>query len=154
MNRGEKVIALSKKLQKQLKPYSSKIQIAGSIRRGEKNPGDIDIVIIPKNKIKLEEKMKKLGKFLQGGEKESSWIVDGIRVELYYTSKEEFGATLLAYSGKTGSNIGLRIVAMKKGFKLTQRGLFNRKTSKRVAGKTEKEIYSALKRPYKEPWER
>jgi DNA polymerase (family 10) len=59
---------------------------------------------------------------------------------------------LLAYSSKFGSGIGLRVVAKKKGFKLSQHGLF--KGKKRIAGKTEEEIYHALGREWKRPEER
>ena len=154
MKRGEKVVNLSKRIIKELKPYCKKIEVAGSIRRKSENPHDIDIVLIPKNKIKLKEKMEKMGKFIQGGEQRSRWHIQGTQVELYYTTEQEWGATLLAYSSKKGSEIGLRIIAMKRGFKLNNHGLFSRKTGKRIAGKTEREIYSALGRPYKEPWER
>ena len=146
------VIKLAERIVKYLKPYCRRIQIAGSIRRGEKNPRDIDIVLIPKNIDKLVEAMKKKGKFLQGGEHESTWRVEGIKVELYYTIPEEFGAELLAYSSRKGSGIGLRIVARRKGFKLNNHGLFRGR--KRIASKTEREIYRALGRPYKKPEER
>jgi DNA polymerase (family 10) len=156
MKKGEKVINLAKKIEKKLKPLCKKIEIAGSIGRREENPKDIDVVLIPKNRKNLEYFMKtKLnGKFLQGGKHESTWDIKKISVELYYTNEEEWGAELLAYSSKKGAGIGLRIIAKRKGFKLTQHGLFNRKTRKRIAGKTEKEIYAALKRPYKKPWNR
>ena len=154
MKRGEHVLALAKRIVKQLKPFCKRIEIAGSIRRKNPNPGDVDIALIPKNKGKLEEKISKIGKREQGGEHESTWRVEGIKVELYYTNSEEWGATLLAYSSKKGAGIGLRIIARLKGFKLSSHGLFNRKTGKRIAGKTEREIYRALNRKYKEPWER
>lgn len=152
--RGDKVLNLAKRLKIKLKPFCKKIEVVGSIRRKEKKLGDIDIVLIPKNKEKLEKAMSKIGKRLQGGEHESTWSVERIKVELYYTIPEEWGAALLAYSSKTGSAIGLRVVARKKGFKLNSHGLFSRKTGKRIAGKSEREIYKALGRPYKEPWER
>ncbi|MEJ2267949.1 MAG: DNA polymerase III, partial [Nanoarchaeota archaeon] len=119
----------------------------GSIRRKEENPIDIDIVLIPKDKEKLKEFLKTKGKYLQGGEHESTWKIEGVKVELYYTISEEWGAELLAYSSKKGSGIGLRKIAKEKGFKLNNHGLF--KDKKRIAGKTEKEIYKALKRPWK-----
>lgn len=147
-----KVTNLAVEVKEKLKPFCKRIEVAGSIRRHEENPQDIDIVLIPKDRDKLEEEMKTLGKFLQGGEKESTWKVKGVKVELYYTNEEEWGAELLAYSGKKGSNVGLRLVAKRKGFKLTQHGLF--KGNKKVAGKTEKEIYAALERPYKKPEDR
>lgn len=154
--RSEERTKLAEKICKKLKPLCKKIEIAGSIRRKEKNPEDIDIVLIPKNKNKLEEfiKRKLNGRYIQGGEHESTWKIENTKVELYYTNENEWGAELLAYSSKKGAGIGLRIIAKKKGYKLTQHGLFNRKTGKRVAGKTEKEIYTALKRHYKRPEDR
>ena len=149
MKRGSHVIKLSKRIVNYLKSYCRKIQIVGSIRRKEKNAEDIDIVLIPKNREKMEEAMKKKGKFIQGGEHESTWHVERVKVELYYTIPEEWGAALLAYSSKAGSGIGLRMIAKRKGFKLNNHGLF--KGKKRIAGKTERGIYKALKRPYKKP---
>jgi DNA polymerase (family 10) len=153
MVKGEKVLSLAEKIEKELKPLCKRIEIAGSIRRHEKNPEDIDIVLIPKDRIKLERFMKTKfnGKFMQGGEHESTWNIQDVQVELYYTNEEEWGAELLAYSSEKGAGIGLRIIAKRKGFKLTQHGLFNRKTGKKIAGKTEAEIYHALGRTYKKP---
>ncbi|RLG16094.1 hypothetical protein DRN69_01740 [Candidatus Pacearchaeota archaeon] len=150
--KGFFVRELAERIVKNLRPYCKKIQVVGSIRRKEKNPVDIDIVLIPKNKDEVEEVMRDKGKFVQGGEKESTWRVQGVKVELYYTVPEEWGAALLAYSSKTGSGIGLRMVAKRKGFKLNNHGLF--KGKKRIAGRTEREIYKALGRPWKPPEER
>ena len=97
--------------------------------------------------------MKK-GKFIQGGEKKSRFRIDGVNVELYYTIPDEWGAALLAYSSRFGAGIGLRVVARLNGFKLNQRGLFSRRTGKKVAGKTEREIYRALGRKWKRPEDR
>jgi len=47
---GEFVINLANNLIKELKLFCFRIKIVGSIRRKEKNPKNIDIVIIPKNK--------------------------------------------------------------------------------------------------------
>ena len=86
--KGDFVIYLANKILRSLKPFCSKIEIVGSIRRNEKNPVDIDIVLIPKDKIKLEHFMKRKAKFIQGGEKKSRWRVDGVNVELYYTTND------------------------------------------------------------------
>ena len=149
MKKRRNVINLANRIIKELKPLSKKIQIAGSIRRKEKNPRDIDIVLIPKNKEKIEEFLNKKGKLVQGGEKEATFKIEGVKVEMYYTVPEEWGATLLAYSSKKGSSIGLRVIAKLKGFRLNQHGLFRK--GKRVAGKTEREIYKALGREWKIP---
>ena len=148
--KGNFVIKLSDEIFNFLKPFCKKIEIAGSIRRKEKNPVDIDIVLIPKNRIEIEEALKQKGRFIQGGEKKSRWRIEGVNIELYYTIEEEWGATLLAYSSRFGAGIGLRIVAKRKGMKLNQYGLFD-KNGKKIAGKTEREIYHALGREWKSP---
>lgn len=153
--KGNFVINLSKKIAIGLKPYVRRIEVVGSIRRKEENPVDIDIVLIPKteeSKEKIEALLRKKGRFLQGGEKRASFRIEGVKVELYYTMPEEWGAALLAYSSEFGASIGLRVVAKKKGFKLNQHGLF--RNTKRIAGKTEEEIYHALGRPWKSPEKR
>ena len=147
MKNYKEVEKLARKIISDLKPFCKKIHIAGSIRRHEKEHVDIDIVLIPKDRKKLEDFMKTRGKFLQGGEHESTWKVKWVQIELYYTNEKEWGAELLAYSSPKGSAIGLRVIAKKKGLHLTQHGLF--KGKKRIAGKTEKEIYRALGRKYK-----
>lgn len=150
--RGKFVKKLAKEIVRSIRPYCKRVKIAGSIRRGEKNPRDIDLIVIPKDKKKLEEFLKKKGRRMQGGEHEATFRIDGVKVELYYTILEEFGATLLAYSSEAGAGIGLRMIAKRKGLKLNNHGLFRR--GKRIAGRTEKEIYKALGRPYKSPAER
>jgi len=150
--RGRHVLNLSNEIVKYLKLYSKRIKIVGSIRRKVENPGDIDIVLIPKDKEKLEEFLMKKGRFIQGGEKESTFRIKGVKVELYYTVPEEWGAALLAYSSEAGAGIGLRIFAKERGFKLSQHGLF--KNGKRIAGRTEKDIYNALGKKWKSPEKR
>jgi len=146
------VLTLSEKLLSWLKTNCKKIEIAGSIRRKEKNPKDIDVVLIPKDKQKILDLLKTKGKFIQGGEKRVSFRINGIKVELYFTTPESWGATLLAYSSKKGSAIGLRIFARLRGYKLNQYGLF--KKDKLVAGRTEQEIYHALGKKWKSPEKR
>lgn len=151
--RGNFVINLSNRIVKSLQPFCQRIQIVGSIRRKEKNPVDIDIVLIPKDKKKIEELMRRKGKFIQGGEQKSRWRIEGVNIELYYSNKEEWGAMLLAYSSKFGAGIGLRMIAKREGMKLSQHGLFS-KAGKRIAGITEEGIYHALGRPWKSPEKR
>lgn len=157
MKRGEFVLNLSRKVVGWIKPYCRRIEVVGSIRRKQPNPFDIDIVLIPKdskNKQKIEEILENAGKRILGGEKKAYFKIQGVEVELYYTVPDEWGAALLAYSSRRGAGIGLRIIARLKGFKLSQHGLFSRRTGRRIAGRTEKEIYSALGRKWKKPEDR
>ncbi|MEK6840683.1 MAG: hypothetical protein AABX79_01890 [Nanoarchaeota archaeon] len=154
---GNAVLNLSKEVVRWLGPYCRRIEIVGSIRRKQQSPKDVDVVLIPKShsaKGKMENFLESKGRKTLGGEKKAYFRIKGIDVELYYTVPEEWGAALLAYSSRRGSGIGLRIVARLNGFKLSQHGLFSLKTGKRVAGRTEREIYHALGRPWKSPEKR
>jgi len=151
MNSAE-VVKFSKKVVTMRRPYCRIVRVVGSIRRKEGSRHDIDIVVIPKDKNKLKEFLETKWKFLAGGDFKTSWRIKGIKIELYYTIPEEWGAELLAYSSEKGSAIGLRMIAKRKGYKLNNHGLW--KGSRRIAGKTEREIYKALGRPYKAPEDR
>ena len=63
--------------------------------------------------------------------------------------EKQFGSALQYFTGSKEHNIVLRKIAIEKGLKLSEYGLF--RGSKMIAGKTEKEIYSALKMDYIEP---
>ena len=149
---GSFIRKLAREVVNSIESYCKKIRVVGSIRRREKNPVDIDIVLIPKSRENIERILMRKGKKLQGGKKKARFRIKGVNVELYYSTPEEFGAELLAYSSKFGSGIGLRMIAKKKGFKLSQHGLF--KNNKKIAGKTEEGIYKALGRKYKTPAKR
>jgi len=150
--KGSFVIALSKKIYFLLKPLSKRIEIAGSIRRKSKAPVDVDIVLIAKNKDEIVQKLSELGKYVSGGEKRSTFKIQGVKVEIAYANNENWGAMLMAYTGPSGANIGLRIIAKRKGLLLNQYGLF--KGKRHIAGRTEKSIYEALGKKYKVPEER
>ena len=62
-----------------------------------------------------------------------------------------FGAALLYFTGSQQHNIILRKLAIERGLKLSEYGLFNRKNDKLIAGKTEEEVYQKLELDYIEP---
>ncbi len=150
--KGSFVLKLADSIFKKIKPYCRRIEIVGSIRRKEKNPVDIDIMIIPEDKEKIKQILIKKGKIIENGEKQFAVKIRGVKVELYFVSAEEWGSALIAYTGSSGYSIGLRIRAKKKGLKLNQYGLF--KGNKKIAGKTEKDIYNLLGKKYKSPEKR
>src|SRR3989441_10953663 len=59
--------------------------------------------------------------------------------------KENFGAALLSFTGTTEHNVALRGRANEMGYTLNEYALATLKGEKRVAGRTEEEIYSKLK---------
>jgi len=146
---GKEVLKIANNIYKSLKPLTYRQEIVGSIRRKQKNPIDIDIVLIPKSKNKIVEHLKNKGKYLQGGEKRVSFKIKGVKAELYFANNKSWGAHLMTYTGPFQYNIGLRMKAKNKGLLLNQYGLF--KNKKQIAGSTELSIYKALGKHYKEP---
>ena len=144
-----KIITLAYKLKRILTPLSYRIDIAGSIRRGVE-PRDIDIVLVPKDKERVKERLKQLGaRVSASGNTLHYSSIDGVHVDIYFANKDSYGAQLMTRTGPRGGNIGNRTLAKRKGMLLNQYGLF--KGKRRIAGRTEKEIYEALGKQYKSP---
>ncbi len=148
---GTEVIKIARSIYNGLRPLTYRQEIVGSIRRKNLNPVDVDIVVIPRNKSKVIEYLKRKGKYLQGGDKRASFNIKGVKVELYFATKKGWGAHLLTYTGPFQYNIGLRMLAKRKGCLLNQYGLFNKNNKKYIAGTTEQSIYNALGKKWKSP---
>lgn len=135
-----------------LTPYSERINIAGSIRR--KEPArDIDIVLIPKDKTRVIDAITRHGGkiYAKGGE-QVFFKTDHTDVNIYFTTPNSWGATLMTRTGPKWGNVGNRTLARSKGMLLNQYGLY--KNDRKIAGSTEKEIYEALGKSYKPPSQR
>jgi len=120
---------------------------AGSVRRKKSTVGDIDIVVRTKNPELVLKKFVKL-KFVKqilGVGKEKAIIItkDGIQIDCRVFTDDEFGAGLLYFTGDKQHNIWLRKIAIKKGWKLNEYGLFDNR-NRRIAGTNEREIYELL----------
>jgi len=143
----EKTLAI---IVRYLRPYSKKLQVAGSIRRRQPHPHDIDIVLIPRDWNKIKQIFQKKTKpRILGDDIVSGWY-KGVQIDVFRAEPSYWGAMLMHATGPQGASIGLRIIARKKGMKLNQYGLW--KGKKRIAGRTERSIYRALGKKYKEPY--
>ena len=133
----------------------NKIEIAGSIRRKKPTIGDIDILITSKNPGKVMDFFTKLENVSQilakGPTKSSVRLKEGIQADLRVVDEKIYGAALLYFTGSKQHGIKLRKIAIKKGTKLSEYGIFDKKTNKLLAGKTEKECYKKLGLKYIEP---
>jgi DNA polymerase (family 10) len=127
-------------------PEVRQIMAAGSLRRKKSTIRDIDIIIETRKPGKVIEeflKMNFVGKILGKGQKKATIITkEGVPVDIRLTDKNSFGACLLYFTGDKQHNIWLRKIAMKKGWKLNEYGLFEK--DRMIAGKTENEVYQKL----------
>lgn len=145
----EHILNVATKIKDILKPCCDNIEIAGSIRRQKAEPHDIDVVLIPKNKDEVISILNMLGTKESGGEKKAAWIVDNVKVELYFATKGNWGSFLLMYTGSKEYNISMRYKAKKMGLMLNQYGLF--KDGFIIAFQTEEDIFKALDMKYVAP---
>jgi DNA polymerase (family 10) len=91
-----------------------------------------------------------IAKVVSRGKTRSSVVLrSGLQVDLRVVPAVSYGAALLYFTGSKAHTIPLRKMAMKKKLKLNEYGVF--KGKKRVAGKTEKEVYEHVDLPYIEP---
>jgi DNA polymerase (family X) len=146
---GPEVIKLARLVKDRLSSQSKRIDIAGSIRRGKKDPVDVDIVMIPKNKAAVKAKLESLGEIEASGNSTIQTRIKGVDVDVYFADGNDYGAQLMTRTGPWQGNLGNRTLAKNRGLKLNQYGLW--KGNKRIAGKTEASIYRKLGKKYKEP---
>ncbi len=127
-------------------PGVDRVAIAGSIRRRKETVGDADLLAVARKAdaaiaafAKLPQVARVIG---QGGTKCSVKLGDGFQVDLRVVPAESFGAALLYFTGNKAHNVVLRQLAMKRKWKLNEYGLF--RGTRRIAGRTEEEIYDRL----------
>jgi DNA polymerase (family X) len=125
-----------------------KIDIAGSLRRMKETIGDLDILATTKKPKQLMDtftKMPEVSRVLvKGNTKSSIRLKNGPQVDLRVIDEKSYGAALIYFTGNKDHNIALRKLATKKGYKLSEYNLVNKKTGKVIASKTEKEVYRKL----------
>lgn len=127
-----------------------KIQVAGSYRRKKETVGDIDILIASSFPLKIMNEFVSMPNVLKiwskGETKASIRMVKGYDVDLRIVDINSFGSAMQYFTGSKEHNIALRKLAISKGYKLNEYGLFKNNISK--AGKTEEEIYNKLGMQY------
>ncbi len=123
-----------------------KLEVCGSIRRRKETAGDIDFLAVSDNPEKIMDFFanfpgvaKVWGK---GKTKTSVRMEEGYDMDIRAVPKKSYGAALQYFTGSKEHNIILRKIAIDKGYKLSEYGLF--KGNKMIAGESEEDIYKKL----------
>ena len=138
-------------------PDVKRISIAGSLRRFRETVGDIDILVVsraPETVIRHFTHLEDVARVLAEGSTKGSVVTkEGIQVDLRVVEMRAYGSALNYFTGSKEHNIRLREIAIKKGLKLNEYGVFRKsgKAEKRVAGSSEEELYRTLGLPYIPP---
>ena len=126
---------------------------AGSVRRMKETIGDVDFLVISKNPARVMDFFVSLPGVIKiwgkGTTKASVRIKEGFDMDIRVVPKRSYGSALQYFTGSKDHNIATRIIAMDKGLKLSEYGLFRGK--KMLAGETEEGIYRAIGLTWMEP---
>ena len=153
----EHAMAISKRVTDQLREVSGVEQIdsAGSLRRRMETIGDIDILVSSSSPnevmdtfVHLPEVKQILGR---GTTKSSILTQEGYHVDIRVVQQDQYGAALAYFTGSKAHNIRIREMAVKKGFKISEYGIFDEKSGDRIAGEKEEDIYRFLGIPFIPP---
>lgn len=134
-------------------PGVERAEPVGSLRRRRETVGDLDILAISRDSKAAMDAftaMPGVVRVLERGEtKASVELEEGINVDLRVVGKESFGSAMQYFIGSKYHNIATRTIAVGKGLKLSEYGLF--KGKKQIAGADEEGVYRALDLQYVEP---
>ncbi|MBI4395100.1 MAG: DNA polymerase/3'-5' exonuclease PolX [Candidatus Omnitrophica bacterium] len=123
-----------------------RIEVAGSLRRHKETVHDIDILISTKHHGAIHEAFTaypQVSQVLAKGETKSSVILrSGIQVDLRTVSDMEFPYALYYFTGSKEHNVAVRTIAKRKGFKISEYGIF--KGKRLIPCKNEAEMFKVL----------
>lgn len=132
-----------------------KIDLAGSLRRWKDTIKDIDILATsdnPKEVMRVFVNLPHVKDVLMHGTTKSTVIIhENLQVDLRVVEKESYGAALAYFTGSKAHNIRLREMAMKKGLKINEYGIFQEEDENKIGGEKEEDVYKILGLPYIPP---
>ncbi len=127
-----------------------RVDVAGSFRRRRETVGDIDILAISSASEKV---MKAFTGYedvaetvSQGPTRATVLLRSGLQVDLRVVPKENYGAALMYFTGSKAHNIALRKIAIDRGWKLNEYGIYE--GDEPLVGASEEEMYAQLDLPY------
>jgi len=131
-----------------------KAEIGGSFRRKKETIGDLDILVAGDEAESISDHLKSfenVEEVIKEGESRTSVLLQsGLRVDLAIVKEKQFGSALQYFTGSKEHSIKLRERAAGRDLKLNEYGVFDA-DDKRIAGKTEDEVYECLGLKFIEP---
>ncbi|WP_457607276.1 DNA polymerase/3'-5' exonuclease PolX [Nitratifractor sp.] len=131
-----------------------RVTVAGSYRRRRATVGDLDIVITSEDPLGAMDhftSFPEIREIVSKGDTRSTVILqNNLQVDLRCVSAQSYGAALHYFTGSKPHNIAVRKMAMERGWKVNEYGVFDQ-GMQRLAGATEEEIYRLFGMAYIEP---
>jgi DNA polymerase (family 10) len=134
-------------------PGLKQIEVAGSFRRRKETVGDLDLLATCD---RVGTVMDRLADYegvaevqARGKTKMTVRLRNGLQMDLRVVPEESYGAALQYFTGSKEHSILVRRRALDRKLKINEYGVFRGK--RRVAGRTEEEVYKAVGLPWIPP---
>ena len=168
---AEDALQVAEALKGLLSPCCERIEIAGSLRRGLPDVGDIEFLVIPRRqgnvdyldkvvrqllfKEVLGYRRNKRGSLMYGPKnKFLLHIPGGIAVDIFSTDAECWPVALVVRTGGETTNKRIASAAIRKGWRFHAYGRgFSSPQGEEVCH-SERDVFEKVDLPYLEPWER
>jgi len=127
--------------------------VAGSVRRRKETIGDLDFLVAARDPEKVARAFAALPEvvhvYARGKTKTLVRLDNGMDADLRVVPAASFGSALAYFTGSKAHNVALRRIAQRQGLKLNEYGVF--RDGRKLAGRTEKEVYRVLGMPLVPP---
>jgi DNA polymerase (family 10) len=128
---------------------------AGSLRRMSETIGDVDLLVAADDPAPIMEwftSAPRALRVLAHGDTKSSILTErGLQVDLRVIPLEAWGAAMIYFTGSKAHNVHIREIAVRKGLKLNEYGLYRADDGELLAAETEEEVYARLGLAYIPP---
>jgi DNA polymerase (family 10) len=125
------------------------VEVAGSFRRRRETVGDLDVLVSAARGAGVMERVVRYEDVAevdaQGGTRATLRLRNGLQVDVRVVPAAAFGSALHYFTGSKAHNIAIRRMAMARGLKLNEYGVF--RGERRVGGRTEAEVFAAVGLP-------
>ncbi|MDE1823875.1 MAG: DNA polymerase/3'-5' exonuclease PolX [Candidatus Micrarchaeota archaeon] len=123
------------------------VVIGGSTRRRKETVGDLDILVTSDKPEKVMDFISKMHEVesvaLKGPTKTTVRLMIGLSCDVRVVEDDSFGAALQYFTGNKEHNVRMREIAIGKGLKLNEYGLFDKK-DRNISKDGEEDIYKKL----------
>jgi DNA polymerase (family X) len=121
---------------------------AGSLRRWRETAGDVDVLAAADDSAPLMAALTGLAETAEviasGPARTSVRTAAGLQVDLRVVPLDAWGAALQYFTGSQAHNVRIREMAVRRGLKLSEYGLFDAATGELIVSRTEEEVYRRL----------
>lgn len=136
-------------------PQVRRATYAGSLRRMAETIGDIDLLAASEDPITVMDAFASgthVHEVLAKGETKTSILTTkGLQVDLRVVEPAVWGAALQYFTGSKAHNVHVREIAVRKGLKLSEYGLFQAESGELIVAETEEAVYEHLGLPWIPP---